>query len=138
MAVVLSIVSILVLGAAPAAAQASSSAALVVDVPADALYHEPGCPLVRRAGASAKVLKESDAIRLGMKPHACTEMDPAEAEPDPNAQPVVVQPGDNKYHKAGCRTLRAKTSTMPLADAGRSHWPCNVCKPPIRKPPRRR
>jgi hypothetical protein len=126
-------------GARPAWAaggQGSSSSALVVDIPSDNLYHQPSCPLVRKAGRQVKVMKESEAIRRGMKPHDCAAAadDQEDSAAATNQQTVYVQPGDNRYHKAGCEKLKAGATKMTLDEAGRKYWPCPVCKPPVRKP----
>jgi hypothetical protein len=115
-----------------AAAQTSSTAArMVVDIPADDMYHLPGCSLVRAAGSKVKVMRQAEAVRRGMQPHACD--DPSAP---PSAIPVYVQPGDNRYHKEGCVKLGSAATKTNLDAAGRSHWPCAVCKPPKRKPPK--
>lgn len=119
-----------------AASQGSSSSALVVDIPGDNLYHQPSCPLVRKAGSRVKVMKESEAIRRGMKPHDCASADEEDSAAAKNQQPVFVQDGDNRYHKAGCEKLKAGATKITLEEAGKKYWPCPVCKPPIRQRPK--
>jgi hypothetical protein len=119
------------------AAQGSSSSALVVDIPADNLYHQPSCPLVRKAGSRVKVMKESEAVRRGLKPHDCASADEEGATAaEKNQQPVYVQAGDNRYHKAGCEKLKGGGTKLTLDEAGKKYWPCPVCKPPIRQRPK--
>jgi hypothetical protein len=116
-----------------AAQQGSSSSALVVDIPSDNLYHQPSCPLVRKAGSRVKVMKESEAVRRGMKPHDCAAAAEGDTAAEKNQQIVYVQPDDNKYHKAGCEKLKDGATKMTLDEAGKKHWPCPVCKPPVRQ-----
>lgn len=117
-----------------AGAQGSSSSALVVDIPSDNLYHQPSCPLVRKAGSRVKVMKESEAVRRGMKPHDCpAASDDEDSAAANNQQAVYVQAGDKRYHKAGCEKLKDGATKMTLDEAGRKYWPCPVCKPPVRQ-----
>jgi hypothetical protein len=124
-------------GFLPAAGQTTSGSALVVDIPADSFYHTPGCSLVRKAGSAVKVMKQSEAVRRGLKPHDCDSAsaaaDAAAAAEAANAAPVYVQKNDKRYHKAGCEKLGDAASTIALDDAGQKYWPCPVCKPPVRK-----
>jgi hypothetical protein len=118
---------------AAAAQQGSSSSALVVDIPSDNLYHQPSCPLVRKAGSRVKVMKEAEAVRRGMKPHDCASAEESDTAAEKNQQIVYVQPDDNKYHKAGCEKLKDGATKVTLDEAGKKHWPCPVCKPPVRQ-----
>jgi hypothetical protein len=106
---------------------------MVVDIPQDALYHQPACPLVAAAGSRVKVMRQGEAVRRGLKPHECAIGDGGAAL-NPNAATVYVQNGDSRYHKEGCSKLTSGATKMTLAEAGRDHWPCAVCKPPVRKP----
>ena len=120
---------------APALAQAPSTAtSMVVDVPQDNLYHHPGCPLVRAAGSKVRVMRQGEAVRRGMKPHDCAIGEGgAGAGVNPNAASVYVQKGDSRYHKEGCSKLTPAATKTTVDEAGRDHWPCTVCKPPVRK-----
>jgi len=119
---------------ASAQAQAPSTASsMVVDVPQDNLYHHPACPVVRAAGSKVRVMRQAEAASRGMKPHDCAIGDGGVAL-NPNAAPVYVQQGDSRYHKDGCAKLTAAATKTTLAEAGKDHWPCAVCKPPRRKP----
>lgn len=117
--------------------QSTSPSALVVDIPADSLAHQPGCSLVRKAGSAVKVMKASEAARRGLKPHDCDTAsavdEAAAAAAETNAAAVYVQKNDKRYHKAGCAKLGDAATTMALDAAGQKYWPCPVCKPPVRK-----
>jgi hypothetical protein len=106
---------------------------MVVDIPQDALYHRPACPLVRAAGSKVKLMRQAEAVRRGMKPHECPVL--ADGSEDPNAAPVYIQEGDGRYHKEGCEKLGEKAEQVTLAEGAKGRWPCTVCRPPIRKPP---
>ena len=122
---------------APGAGIAQDASSLVVIIPGDKTFHQPGCPLVAKAGSNVTVTKRAEATRRGLTPHDCGPDASGGPTADPNAVKVVSQPGDNKYHRANCPKLGATRSTLSLDDAGRKYWPCPVCKPPIRqrKPP---
>ena len=111
----------------------TGSSSMVVDIPQDDLYHHPTCSLVRAAGSKVKVMRHGEAARRGMKPHDCTTEDGG--VPDPNAAPVYVQDGDNRYHKEGCEKLTAAATKTTLDEGGKKRWPCPVCKPPKRTAP---
>jgi hypothetical protein len=114
-----------------ARAQTSPHASrMVVDVPADDLYHQPACSLVRAAGSKVKVMRQAEAVRRGMQPHVC---DAPSDPPPPSAIPVYIQAGDKRYHKEGCTKLGSGATKTNLDEAGRSLWPCAVCKPPKRQ-----
>jgi transcription elongation factor len=126
--------------AAPAAA-AARAPEYVVAIPGSKEYHWPGCPLVRKTTAPAVMLR-SQAEGKGLKPHK--DCDPANAPADGGtgtdaAKPefVYVQANDNKYHRTGCKLLGKEARRVPLdKDAVRGRWPCTVCRPPIRTPPK--
>jgi hypothetical protein len=118
--------------ARPAAAQNPSD--LVVSIPGDKEFHQPGCPLVAKAGSSVRVMKRSEAIRRKLTPHAaCGAATGSDIAVDPNATKVFTQPRDNKYHTATCPKLGAERTSITLDEAGRKWWPCPVCKPPVRQ-----
>ena len=77
----------------------------------------------------------------GLKAHpAC---DPAQAPPPSSAsearakatvQYVYVDDKGKHYHRETCTKLqKAGRKKVTLDDAGRTYWPCPVCKPPIRQ-----
>ena len=117
--------------------QSTSGSALVVDIQADSLYHQPSCSLVRKAGSAVKVMKQSEATRRGLKPHDCDTASAADeaasAAAAANTATVYVQKDDKRYHKAGCARLRDAATPMAVDAAGQKYWPCPVCKPPVRK-----
>lgn len=115
---------------------AQSGSTLVVVIPGEKVYHQPGCPLVAKAGSKVKVMKLAEAKQRGLQPHDCQAYADSGGKPsasEVNATPVYVQPGDNKYHKAGCAKLGDKATKITLGEAGKKYWPCPVCKPPIRQ-----
>jgi hypothetical protein len=117
-----------------AALDAQSANDLVVSIPGDKEFHQPGCPLVAKAGSSVRVMKRSEAVRRKLTPHAgCRAAENPGAALDPNTAKVYTQPGDNKYHTASCPKLGAQKTAMTLDEAGRRWWPCPVCKPPVRQ-----
>ena len=107
---------------------------LVVSIPGDKEFHQPGCPLVAKAGSKVKVMRRSEALRRKLTPHAgCEAAQGSGVALDPNAVKVYTQPGDNKYHTATCSKLGAQKVAITLDEAGRKLWPCPVCKPPVRQ-----
>jgi hypothetical protein len=118
----------------PAVALAQAGGDLVVSIPGDKEFHQPGCPLVAKAGSNVKVMKRAEALRRKLTPHAgCSAAQGTDVAGDPNAVKVYTQPGDNKYHTATCRKLGAQRVAVTLEEAGRKWWPCPVCKPPVRQ-----
>jgi hypothetical protein len=116
------------------ALRAQSASDLVVSIPGDKEFHQPGCPLVAKAGSSVKVMKRSEAVRRKLTPHAgCRAAEAPGAALDPNTAKVYTQPGDNKYHTATCPKLGAQKVAVALDEAGRKWWPCPICKPPVRQ-----
>jgi len=113
--------------------QERSGTTLVVVIPGDTQYHEPGCPLVAKAGSKVQVMKLAEATRRGLTAHDCEGAVVDQPKKDANMMQVFVQPGDKRYHKKGCAKLGAGASTLPLGEAGRHYWPCPICKPPIRQ-----
>jgi hypothetical protein len=129
----------LVLGGAlvprAAAQRTSSASALVVVVPGEKRFHQPGCPLVRKAGSKVQVMKRGEAERRGLESHDCS--DPGVAERDAaaaaNTSTVYVQTQDTRYHQSGCKRLKTGATAITVEKAAQDHWPCPVCKPPIRQ-----
>jgi hypothetical protein len=117
----------------PAQDQAPSATTLVVVIQGDTQYHQPGCPLVAKAGSKVQMMKLDEAARRGLTAHDCEGAAIDQPKKDANAIPVFVQPGDKHYHNKGCAKLGAGATTLALGDAGRRYWPCPICKPPIRK-----
>ena len=137
------IVIALAAGAAPAAAQSE----LVIVRERAKEYHRPACPVVRD-GRDVLAMTRAQAEARGFKPHeACDPFNrapaegaaggPAVAAPRAKAPaPVFVylSPGDTRYHRESCVRLAADRRKVTVDEAATSkHWPCPVCKPPIRK-----
>jgi hypothetical protein len=109
-------------------------------------YHRPACPVIRD-GKDVMAMTRAQAESRGYKAHAaCDPADPAAtagtAAPStsaPRGKPpvpvfVYVSPGDTKYHRETCRKLGAERRKLTVEEAATTrHWPCPVCKPPIRK-----
>jgi len=112
---------------------AQEASSLVVIIPGDKTFHQPGCALVAKAGSNVTVAKRGEAARRGLKPHDCGPDAAGGPTVDPNAVKVLTQPGDNKYHRATCPKLGTTRTALALDQAGRKYWPCPVCKPPIRQ-----
>jgi hypothetical protein len=114
---------------------ATSGSALVVVIPGDKRFHQPGCPLVRKAGSNVRAMKQAEAERRGLTAHDCG--DPAAAARDAaavaNASKVLVQANDKRYHTPGCKQLTAAATETTVEKAAKDHWPCPVCKPPVRQ-----
>jgi hypothetical protein len=112
-----------------------SGSALVVIVPGEKRFHQPGCPLVRKAGSKVQVMKQGEAERRGLHPHECS--DPGMAQRDAaaaaNTSTVYVQSQDKQYHQSGCKRLKAGATAITVEKAAQDHWPCPACKPPIRQ-----
>jgi hypothetical protein len=127
-----------VLGTLPSRAAAqltTSGSALVVVIPGEKRFHQPGCPLVRKAGSRVKVMKQAEAERRGLESHACS--DPGVAQRDAaaaaNTSTVYVQAQDKQYHQSGCKRLKTGATAITVEKAAQDHWPCPACKPPIRQ-----
>jgi hypothetical protein len=118
-----------------AAAQTSTSspAELVVTIVGSKQYHQPGCPLVARAGSQVRVMKLSEARRRGLTAHDCPSAPATAIGVDPNKVKVFTQPNDKKYHTESCPKLGGTRTSLTLEEAGKKLWPCPVCKPPIRQ-----
>ena len=131
---VLLVATTLVIGPTVQSLHAQGADDLVVSIPDDKEFHQPGCPLVAKAGSAVKVMKRSEAVRRKLTPHAgCRASESPAAALNPNTAKVYTQPGDNKYHTATCPKLGAQKTALTLDEAGRKFWPCPVCKPPVRQ-----
>jgi hypothetical protein len=114
-------------------AQSVSGSTMVVVIVGDRQYHQPGCPLVAKAGSHVKVMKLAEARAQGLTAHDCEGAVIDQPRKDANAAAVFVEAGDKRYHKAGCPKLGSNPTKLSLGDAGKKYWPCPVCKPPIRQ-----
>jgi hypothetical protein len=133
---------VLILLLTPAAGRTSSSQSeLVIVKEGTSQYHRPGCDLIRdgkgvlamtRAQAEARELKSHDGCDPSKVPPP-----PAAGEKRP-AGPVFVylDASGKQYHRENCRRLtRDQRKKVNLEDVWRKYWPCNVCKPPVRRRP---
>ncbi len=130
-----------VLSPVPSLGEARGQGELVIHKQGTKLYHRASCPLV--AGASdVLALTRAQAEGRGYKPHE--ECDPANPDaPAADGKPkpeTVYLDGTRYYHRKSCARLEAtgvsedgKLKSVSLEEAGKSHWPCPTCKPPIRK-----
>ena len=122
----------------PLAAQSE----LVIHKDGTKLYHRPACPVVAGAKQGILAMTRAQAESRGYKPHeACDPANPdapsAGSTPGkPAAPPTVYLDGTRYYHTSTCKTLprdKQGVKSASLEVAGKSHWPCPTCKPPIRK-----
>ena len=112
---------------------------LVIHIDGTKLYHRPGCPSVK-AGASVIAMTRAQAESRGHTAHR--DCDPATASP-PGAggkpaapPPTVYLNGTKYYHRKDCRRLEQAGKEVrgaALEQAGKSHWPCPDCRPPVRQ-----
>jgi hypothetical protein len=117
----------------PAVAQAE----LVIHKEGTKFYHWPSCPVVRdMSGVLAMTRAQAEA--RGYKAHP--DCDPSNPNaPAPKAPPPppasVYLDGSKYYHRKDCKTLRqpASAKAVQLESAGKTHWPCPTCRPPVRK-----
>ena len=120
--------------AAPAAPQGE----LVLHKEGAQLYHRPHCPVVRDV-TGVLALNRGQAEARGFKPHP--ECDPAneaarKSTPAPPAPPPTVYlDGSKYYHRKDCAKLKPakQVEGKSLDVAGRTHWPCPTCRPPVRR-----
>ena len=121
-----------------AAPAASGQSELVIYREGTGLYHRPGCPVLKDA-TNVMAMTRAQAEGRGHKAHAECDSDQKKLEgaPAPGAPPapVTVYLNDGKYyHRKDCPKLKgAKVKSESLEAAGRSHWPCPDCRPPVRK-----
>jgi hypothetical protein len=127
---------VVLLLAAPPFAQSE----LVIHKEGTKLYHRAGCPVLKDA-TDIVAMTRAQAESRGYKPHAdCDpEQQKAAAAPEPGVPPapVTVYLDSGKYyHRKDCPKLDARSKqarSESLETAGKSHWPCPVCRPPVRK-----
>jgi hypothetical protein len=127
------VVLISVLG--PSAALAQSE--FVIHKEGTKLYHRPSCPIVLDLrGVLAMTRAQAEA--RGYKAHPdCDPNNPnAPAPKGPPPPPATVYlDGSKYYHRKTCSTLRdpQAAKAAALESAGKNHWPCPTCRPPVRK-----
>ena len=113
---------------------------LVIYKEGSGLYHRAGCPMLADA-KDVMAMTRAQAESRGHKAHA--DCDPSQQKPgsapgatQPSA-PVTVYLNDGKYyHRKECPRLKAggkPPKSELLETAGKSHWPCPDCRPPVRR-----
>ena len=119
------------------AASSSAQPELVIVREGGKQYHRPGCPVIRDGkGVIALSRREAEARQL--KPHPeCDPSDPRNAiDAARPAPPIYVYTDRSKYyHREKCAKLGADPKRVTVDVASKKHWPCGVCKPPIRPRP---
>jgi hypothetical protein len=112
---------------------------LVIYKEGSSVYHRPGCPALKDP-TGVMAMTRAQAESRGYKPHA--ECDPERKPTDgaqeaPAAPPPTVYWSDSRYyHRKDCVKLATdpkRIHSESLEVAGKTHWPCPVCKPPVRK-----
>jgi hypothetical protein len=119
---------------------ASGQSELVIYKEGTGLYHRAGCPVVADQ-KDLMAMTRAQAESRGHKAHA--DCDPArqKAGSAPGANqppaPVTVYLNDGKYyHRKDCPKLEEggkPPKSALLETAGKSHWPCPDCRPPVRR-----
>lgn len=102
-------------------------------------YHRPGCALVRD-GKGVVAMSRGEAEGKRLKPHADCDpsnprnaQSPAGGESGRPAPPInVFVDGGTYYHREKCTKIKGEPRRIALDEAAKKHWPCRVCKPPIR------
>ena len=113
---------------------------LVIYKEGTGLYHRAGCPVLTDA-KDVMAMTRAQAESRGYKAH--DDCDPARQKPGsaPGSNqapaPVTVYLNDGKYyHRKDCPKLTAggkPPKSELLETAGKSHWPCPDCRPPVRR-----
>ena len=123
------------------ASLAALQSELVIYKEGSAVYHRAGCPVLKdMTGVTA--MTRAQAESRGYKAHP--DCDPAQQKSDgrsapsaPGAPPPTVYLDDGRYyHRKDCAKLDAnakRVRSASLESAGKSHWPCPDCRPPVRK-----
>ena len=122
-----------------AVAVAVAQSELVIYKEGTGLYHRPGCPLLKDA-ADIVAMTRAQAESRGHKAHADCDPDQRKSEGAPAQTtppaPVTVYMNDARYyHRKECPKLKdaKQVKSESLETAGKSHWPCPTCRPPVRR-----
>jgi hypothetical protein len=125
------------------ATAAAGQSELVIYQEGTGLYHRPGCPVLKGAAETGAVvaMTRAQAEGRGHKAHAGCDPDQKKTEGAPAQSappaPVTVYVIDARYyHRKDCPKLKdasRQVKSAPLETAGKSHWPCPTCRPPVRK-----
>ena len=119
---------------------AAGQSELVIYKEGTGLYHRPSCPLLKDA-TDIMAISRSQADASGYKAHADCDPDQKKSEGAPAQSappaPVTVYVYDARYyHRKDCPKLKdagKQVKSESLETAGKSHWPCPTCRPPVRK-----
>jgi len=111
---------------------------LVIYKEGSRVYHRAGCPALKDL-TGVMAMTRAQAESRGYKPHP--ECDPEQTKTEPRQQPPAPPPtvylSDGRYyHRKDCAKLGSDPKRIrpeSLEVAGKSHWPCPVCRPPVRK-----
>ena len=132
--------ALIVIGAATVIAAAQSE--LVISREGSKQYHRPGCDVIRDA-KDVVAMTRAQAEARGYKPHPACDTEESKAAPSPPggaaapAKPqTVFLNGTKYYHRTDCRRLDANPKAVraeSVDTAGKTHWPCPDCRPPVRK-----
>ncbi|MGH9370910.1 MAG: hypothetical protein ACRD15_05210 [Vicinamibacterales bacterium] len=110
---------------------------LVVYKSGTKLYHRASCPVVQDL-AGAVAMTRGRAESRGYKAHSGCDPDNPNAKAPKAAPPppqTVYVGGPKYYHRKTCGKLGDPAAVKPISleIAGKTHWPCPDCKPPVRK-----
>ena len=108
-------------------------------------YHRGSCRYLSRSKIpmpltdAVKLYEPCSVCRppaLGATPATPANVPPVEstaASPDSSlaSTPVLITRTGAKYHRSGCRTLRAGGIPSTLGEASKRFGPCGVCRPPV-------
>lgn len=132
--------AIVAAGACTAIAVAQSD--LVIHKEGSNQYHRPGCEVIRD-GKDVLALTRAQAEARGYKPHPDCDPEqrksgtPSAGSAAPAAKPETVYVNGTKYyHRKDCTKLEANPKLVraeSVDTAGKTHWPCPDCRPPVRK-----
>jgi len=120
-----------------AASEARAQSELVIVKEGTKVYHRPGCPVIRDGeGVTAMTRAQAEGRQLTAHP----DCDPSNPKaPAPKASPpppaTVYLDGSKYYHRKDCKKLTdpASAKAVSLEAAGKTHWPCPECRPPVRQ-----
>jgi hypothetical protein len=119
---------------APGAAPAQSE--LVIYKAGTKLYHRASCPVIQGA-TDIVAMTRAQAEARGYKPHPDCDPENPKAPAPRGAPPppvTVYVDGGKYYHRKECSKLtNPEAKAVSLDEAGKTQWPCPVCKPPIRR-----
>ena len=137
---------LLTVGVLLALAPVLAQSELVIVKKGSAEYHRAGCDIVKD-GVGVLAMTRAQAESRDLKAHAACDpanvqasSSPATASTSGRPDPVVfvyVDKAAKHYHREKCARLGNEQKKIALDAGARKYWPCPVCKPPIRKRPRK-